>query len=91
MATLRPIFVGDTPTGERIVLYQHGGELHLKRPDGEIWALGPSSIIDSWDSAFESFTHIKIQSDAWTGEATGTKRDLVEELDLVITHELEET
>lgn len=80
---LTPVFVGDTPSNERIVLYQHGGELYLKRPDGEIWALGPESVIDSWSSAFDSFTHIKIQSSAWTGEATGSRQDLTEEQDLV--------
>lgn len=78
---LRPMFVGDTPSNERIVLYQHRHEFHLRRPDGEIWALGPETIIDSWTSAFGS--HVKIQSNAWTGEAIGSRKDLVEEPYLV--------
>lgn len=93
MATrLTPVFVGDTPDGDRIVLYKPelGHETYIKRPDGKVWAMGPKPVIDSWTSAFETLTHIKIQSDAWTGEATGSRKDLIEEPVLVQSYQQEE-
>lgn len=90
MATrLTPVFVGDTPDGDHIVLYKHGREFYIKRPDGEVCALGPESVIDSWTETLSQYTHIKIQANAWTGEATGSRKDLIDEPVLVQIYQQE--
>lgn len=77
-----PIFVGQTEEGERIVLYNlvgHEDSLHIKRPDGELWALSPGAKVEMGFESTEAKLHISIQSPEWTGKATGTHRDLIEE------------
>lgn len=77
--TLRPVFSGETPEGDRIVLYKRGHEYHLLRPDGEIWALSPQSKLEWWTDFNSSCVHLKIQSSAWTGMANGSRQALMEE------------
>lgn len=86
---LNPVFSGETANGEKVVLYQRGHEIHLKRPDGEIWVLDPYSIINTWPDYERSVIHIKIQSWVWTGEATGSIKALAEEPALVLEYKEE--
>lgn len=83
---LKAVFAGETLDGDRVVLYQKGYDFHIKRPDGEIHALGPESTIDTWFDRISETTHIKIQSSAWTGDAIGSRRLLIDEPDLVLEY-----
>lgn len=86
---LKPVFVGDTAEGDHIVLYQHGRQIYIKRQDGEVRALGSEAVIDRWHDNSTFFTHIKIQSAVWTGEAIGSRKDLIEEPVLVQSYQQE--
>lgn len=82
----RPIFVGKTKDDEKIVVYMNVDnyrELHIKRPDGQLWALGPGSEVNWMHEPYRGFStnivHIQLKSEAWTGEALGDPVLLVEE------------
>lgn len=84
--TLTPVFAGETPQGDKIVLYLQGFEMHLMRPDGELVALGPDAVLDTWFDPVNGYQQLKIQSSAWTGEAIGSRKDLVEEPKLILDY-----
>ena len=79
--TYIPVFAGKTPDGEKVVVYKHvndPSELHILRPDGELWALSPGSEVTfKWDLFSDKLT-FKVESPEWSGTAEGTKRDIVE-------------
>lgn len=80
-----PVFVGKTENDEKVVLYKSidkPHELHVRRPDGELWAVGPGSFVftQSWDDKIR----LEIDSTPWTGKAIGTKHDLIAEPSLHI-------
>lgn len=82
---LMPVFVGQTDDGEKIVLYKNirdagkEDELHLKRPDGELWALSPgSTVVMDFDLTAAKLT-LSVRSPEWTGSARGTHKELKEE------------
>lgn len=78
----RPVFAGQTKAGEKIVLYKRIGnetELHIQRPDGELWALSPGAEIETRFDLIDELFHIQIKSPEWSGKASGTKHDLLEE------------
>jgi hypothetical protein len=77
-----PKFVGWTPDSKKIVLYQdiQTDEYHIRRPDGELWAVGASSSIHiSHNKGEDGRLHLYISCEAWTGEAWGTKYDVIAE------------
>lgn len=85
MASLTPVFSGWTEDNENIILYQHmdrPDEIHIQRPDGELLALSPKAEITfafTWNAQSETDkTWVNIESPEWTGEATGSRRDLIE-------------
>lgn len=52
----------------------------IKFPDGEVWALAPGSEIWVWEEGVENYTiHLRIKSSVWTGEAIGTREELLRE------------
>lgn len=76
----RPVFAGKTPEDEDIVVYVHiyrEEELHILRPDGELWALSPGSEVEMTFSVLTGFLSIKIESPEWTGTAKGNRIDLL--------------
>lgn len=81
-----PTFVGKTEKDEPVVLYKHidkPHELHIRRPDGTIWALGPGSFVFT-ESGLDSKIRLEIKSTPWTGKAIGTKSDLIAEPSLTV-------
>lgn len=76
-----PIFVGFTGDTEKIVLYRKANseELHIKRPDGELWAIDPGSNICIIDGLEDNEMRLQITSQAWSGEAIGSRLDVAEE------------
>jgi hypothetical protein len=56
-------------------------EIHIRRPDGEKWALSPGSTVTTWGDFDEKNNietiNIKIDSPEWSGEASGTVTDLI--------------
>jgi hypothetical protein len=77
----RPVFAGRTPNNELIIIYKEEGhekQLHIQRPDGELWALGPESEVQTTFDLDRAIFHISVKSSVWTGMATGTQRDLME-------------
>lgn len=77
----RPVFAGFTPDGERIILYKHfqrEAELHIQRPDGELWALSPGSEVHTRFEMDTQLFHIQIKSPEWSGTAAGSRWDLEE-------------
>lgn len=68
---LQPIFVGNTEDGERIVLYKQGEVIHILRPDKELWALSPGSMVTSWDDPATMDVHVNVDSPEWSGTARG--------------------
>lgn len=77
--TLIPVFAGTTKDGERVELYKQGEVYHLRHPKGggEIWALSRCEITMFHDQ-FTHTTHMTLSSPEWTGDATGTYKDLME-------------
>jgi hypothetical protein len=78
-----PIFVGKTDDGEKVVLYKkvdNPDQLHIKPPGGELWAIEPGANL-CITNGFETTDQIRLQVTcrAWTGEATGTRYDVVAE------------
>lgn len=74
-----PFFAGTTEDGESIILYRRGAEIHIQRPDGELWALNPEEAeFMSWESPDTERKYIRIESAVWSGEASGTRKDLIE-------------
>lgn len=53
-------------------------EFHLQRPDGEMWALEPGAEIVRLMDDDLNYTHMRIRSQVWSGEARGSKLDLME-------------
>lgn len=52
----------------------------IKFPDGEVWALPPEAEIWTWEDESDSYvTHLRIKSSVWTGEAIGTREELLRE------------
>lgn len=78
----RPVFAGQAKDGGYVVLYKHDDreeELYLLRPDGELWALAPEAEVIMTFDGVEDRIHISVKSPEWTGEAEGSKRELIEE------------
>jgi hypothetical protein len=78
-----PVFAGRTTAGETVVLYKTvgaEGELHILRPDGELWALSPGSEIEMGFDIINSAFQLSVKSPEWTGKATATKKDLLDAL-----------
>lgn len=76
--TYTPIFVGKTEDDEKIVLYENlsTNKLHIRRPDGVLCAIEmPSSV--ELDYGVDDIIRLRVSCEAWTGEATGTRRDLI--------------
>lgn len=76
-----PVFAGVTPDGERIILYKHfqrETELHIQKPDGELWALSPGSEVHTRFELDTQRFRIEIKSPEWTGVAEGSSWDLME-------------
>lgn len=74
-----PVFAGYTPEGEKIVLYKKGSEIHIMRPDGEVWALSPGSEVE-WVNHFSATEpdRVRIVSPEWTGTAIQDENLLIE-------------
>lgn len=77
-----PVFVGRTEEDEKIVLYNVIGNensLHIKRPDGELWALSRGAEVEMAFDPFEDKMQLSVRSPEWTGNAIGTRHDLLQE------------
>lgn len=78
----RPVFVGHTEEGEKIVLYadpQNTDQIHILRPDGGLWAIEPGAKFRMHFNLVDSESMVEIESEVWTGRATGSKKELQEE------------
>jgi hypothetical protein len=76
----RPVFVGYTQAAEKIVVYMdRNDQLHIRRPDGELWALSHGSQYTVFRDPTTDIFRLSIESPEWTGIAVGTKKDLIEE------------
>lgn len=81
LRNLRPVFTGTTEMGDEITLYQHVDrpeEIHILRPDGELWAVGPEGEINTWLDPTKNEMRVDINSTIWTGQARGSKWDLLQ-------------
>lgn len=81
-----PTFVGKTENDEKVVLYKRidkPHELHIKRPDGTVWAVGPGSFVFT-ESGLDNKIRLEISSEPWTGKAVGTRSDLIAEPSLTV-------
>lgn len=75
-----PVFVGKTKDDEKITIYKApDGTFHIRRPDGELCALGQDTEFTAYNNAYDSRYNIQIKSEAWTGKASGTRSELIEE------------
>lgn len=78
---LRPIFTGHTAEDEEISLYQHVNkpeEIHILLPNGELWALSPGAEVSTLYDANTYEMRVDVVSPEWTGQARGTKWELME-------------
>jgi hypothetical protein len=74
------VFAGRTPEDEWIILYKNvnvESELHIQRPDGELWALSPGSEVCMRFELDTQLLHLYVKSPEWTGSAKGSKEDLL--------------
>lgn len=81
-----PTFVGTTENDEKVVLYKNidsPHELHIRCPDGELWALGPGSFV-FMETGLDDRIRLEVSSTPWTGKAVGTRSDLIAEPSLHI-------
>ena len=83
---LRPIFTGRTEEGHEISLYQHADreeELHILLPPGlmndtgGLMELPSESSVSTWYDPHSYEMRIDVISDVWTGQASGTKWELM--------------
>jgi hypothetical protein len=80
--TYQPVFAGFTPEGKKVVLYKHRAretELHIRTPDGKLWALSPGSKTFMRFDQFTELLVLKVETPQWTGVAKGSRYDLVME------------
>lgn len=76
----RPVFVGYTVGAQKIVVYMDTNDnLHIRRPDGELWALSPGSHYMTYRDPTTDIFRMTIDAPEWSGVAVGTKRDLIAE------------
>jgi len=78
---LRPVFTGRTVAGEKITLYQHMNkpeEIHICLPNDELWALSPGAEVHTWLDTETNMMRVDINSPEWTGQATGSRWDLMQ-------------
>lgn len=55
------------------------GEYHLLCPDGRVWALDHNTTkIIKWMDEDLNYERIQIESEPWSGEARGSRLDLME-------------
>lgn len=77
---LRPVFTGWTAEAEEISLYQHADreeELHILLPNGELFELSPGAEVSTLFDPTSQEMRIDIVSPEWTGQAKGSKWDLL--------------
>lgn len=78
---LRPVFTGRTAEKEEITLYQHidrPEEIHILRPDGELWAIEPGGEIATWMDPTRDEMRVDVNSKVWSGVATGSRWELMQ-------------
>lgn len=75
---LLPVFVGETPTGERITLYRQENELILDVPDEGHIRLKKGTEFTSWEHDDRMAVSLRIKSPEWSGVITGTRVMFVE-------------
>lgn len=76
----KPVFSGHTPDGTLITVYTHVDretEVYLDPGDGALVNLGGAEVYTRFDPAIGKY-HIQINSLVWSGEAVGTKWDMLE-------------
>lgn len=76
-----PVFAGKTPEDKTIILYKHvdhEDDMHIQRPDGQLWALSPGAKMKMEFDIGSDKLRISIESPEWTGTAIGTRKDLLE-------------
>lgn len=77
-----PVFSGKTEEDKKLVLYNRLGkdtEFYIKHADGELQALSPGSKVEMTFDPRNATHQLSVRSPEWTGTATGTRRDLIEE------------
>jgi len=76
----RPIFAGKTAQDEKVIIYIREGtrEHHIQRPDGTFMAMSPGAEVESWRDPFTEIVSVIVRSPEWTGQASGTRHDLLE-------------
>jgi len=78
--TLRPVFTGKTVNGEEITIYQHVNrptEIHILLPNNELCKLSASAEVNTWMDFGKEEMRVDIVSPEWTGQARGSKWDLL--------------
>lgn len=77
-----PVFSGKTEEDKKLVLYNRLGnetEFYIKHADGELQALSTGSKVEMDFDLNNAFLQLSVHSPEWTGKATGTRKDLIEE------------
>jgi hypothetical protein len=78
-----PVFVGkNLITDEKIVIYREIDDthtFHIRLPDGSIQQLSPGPYIKSWTDPLSGYYHVQIESPEWSGQAVGTRNDILAE------------
>lgn len=78
----RAVFVGKTTDDEDIIIYEHvdhQGEFSIQRgPEGPLLPLPKDSEVTTLIDPERQLMRLKIVSPFWSGEATGTKWELLE-------------
>lgn len=85
--TYMPVFSGRTiEDSQRIVVYKetdNESQLHISFPDlglsQDLWALSPGHRLYMRFELDTHMFHIRIEDPFWTGEAKGSRADLIEE------------
>lgn len=76
----RPVFVGYTQAGEKVVIYTDWNDtLHIKFEGGELRAIGPQAEYCTSRDTTTSIFRLSLRSPQWTGDAVGTRKDLIAE------------
>lgn len=78
-----PVFSGKTAEDERVVLYKDRESMidkfHIKRPDGEVWALSHGSELVWYVDRVTEVHYLTLVSPEWSGSAKGTWVEVIEE------------
>lgn len=79
-----PVFSGKDHAGQKVVIYQSEEGWHIRAGDGVLWTMYPGIEVETWFEVGKEVMYIQVISPNpftphWTGVATGTCFDLINE------------